>query len=976
MTIDSQALLNSIAELRNNPSAIQRTILQKLEDATNGDIGLVDPTNPFVFLLEASTLNATAAIGQTEALTRKLYPSMAQTEEDLYLHMSDVDYSSRFATPSRTNFIVFIGKEELYDKAVRTDQGQIRKLTIPRNTEFTVAGHTFTMQYPIDLRILAHGGLQIVYDVSRQSPLETLETNIVDWTTVELNGTEFIRLNIPVSQFQISSSTEAINKASAFNTEIDYSDKFHYCRVFMSDAQGEWQEIKTTHTDQVYDPTQPTAALTVFSDRVRVYVPEIYITTNQLGRSIRIDVYTTKGPLDLLLENYEASAFGAQWIDLEGDDDGVFSAPLATYSALAVFSDSVVTGGTNGMSFEKLRERVIHNSLGKQNLPITNNQIATALEDLGYGLVKNIDNVTNRTFLATRRLPVPSNGQTVTSIGASINLFQSSLEFLQNLSTVRDNGARVTILPDTLYRNDNGVIEAVTESERAQLLSMSNEALVSEVNSQRFLYSPFHYVLDTNDNIFTARAYRLDDPKVDARTFVAENDTAVLEISTGSYLIEKKTGGDGYILTVVTRSGPTIKELTDSQVQVQLSFTPTLESNRAYLSGEFVGMTEDGEERIYQFDIGTRYDVTENDELVLTTFKLFDDTDRELTADMLTEFDLIYTVTDYTVPGLRSSDIDNRVADFLLPEGTSSFVGVTNERLRIRLGHTLDNLWSKSRSVVSSIAYQRYEADVPWIYEQTVYERNPETGNIVMDYDSETGEITYNILHEAGDPLLDENDEPVYRHRAGDVKVNGSGEPIPESPRKMLRQAEMFFLDGRYYFANEDTTVEYRDSIPTIIVGWLNDDIEPISKRLLERTELYYYPQSTLGRVEVSAEGGDTLRMDAEQGFTVRFYISPTTYQNTELRVSLSETATEVISQALLSSTVTVSDIIATLEERVGGDVIGVDVTGLGGETPIRALTISDDSVRTTIRKRLTARADGSLTVEDDINIEFIRHGN
>src|SRR5574343_1415585 len=228
MTTTSIDIRDKMEELRANPGAMQRFILARVDNDTDGVITLVDPSNPFVFLTEAAAAVGSAVMISNEINVRKQYGPLAQTEEELYLHMSDVDYVDRFATPARTEFLILIGKEELYAKAVSTGVGGVRKLTIPRNTEVTISDYKFTMQYPIDLRIMSHGGLQVVYDTTRLSPLQSLESNIVEWSVVEINTTEFISIKVPMYQFQIQTTYEKLSAATGFSQTIEYSDMYYY----------------------------------------------------------------------------------------------------------------------------------------------------------------------------------------------------------------------------------------------------------------------------------------------------------------------------------------------------------------------------------------------------------------------------------------------------------------------------------------------------------------------------------------------------------------------------------------------------------------------------------------------------------------------------------------------------------------------------------------------------------------------------
>ena len=61
----------SVEALLSNPSRAQQFSLGMLERVTGGEEVIIDATNPFVFLLEAATANASANLNKTEALVRR-----------------------------------------------------------------------------------------------------------------------------------------------------------------------------------------------------------------------------------------------------------------------------------------------------------------------------------------------------------------------------------------------------------------------------------------------------------------------------------------------------------------------------------------------------------------------------------------------------------------------------------------------------------------------------------------------------------------------------------------------------------------------------------------------------------------------------------------------------------------------------------------------------------------------------------------
>lgn len=967
---DVNQLKDRISRLRHNPAAMQREVLGLLDKQAAGELDVVDPSNPFIFLLEASTVLTSASMVEAEALTRQQYGSMALTEDELYLHMSDHDFIGRFATPSRTTFTILISKEEVMQRAVPvTSNGSrttFKKLVIPRNTEFRVSDYTFSMQYPIELRVMNHGGIQVVYDVSKVSPLQNVETNVVDWTVTNIERHEFIRINIPVSQFKLNTHYAKLSQATGYQKTFEFSDQFYYCRVYHAKASGGWQEIKTTHTEQVFDPLTPTVVLKVLDGRIVVTVPHVYLTTRRLDRELRIDVYTTKGPLDLILDNYEVNSFSAEWRDLDQDDNGVYSAPLSTLTNMAVFSDSVVVGGGNALTFEELRERVIMNAMGSPNLPITNVQIESRMSNLGYSVVKDVDNLTNRIFMASRQLPVPSDGSTLTGISCIVTPYQATVEELTRYSSVYDNGGRLTLSPDTLYKNDGGVIRIATDTEKEALNELGTEQLVQRLNEESYLYTPFHYVLDTNNDLFESRAYYLDKPEVVGRQFVNENDSLGLQVATDNLVVQRVP--EGYRLRVVTRSGDIVQNLPDNRLVVQLSFRPPGELRNVCINGTLVGKQE--KERVYEFIIETHYDIDEAHRLLITNFQMFEGENRSFSTPLIGDFDIAYYIDEWDVEGQRDSSIDYLGADFLLPEDS---VGIIHERVRLRLGWDLSGLWTNSRSIISSQHYKRHPEDVPDFFDENIYERDPVTKRIIITR-GDNGELDYNLLHKKGDPKLDPEGNQVYRHFKGDVVFDNDGNPIVEHERSVLREVDLLLFDGRYQFATDERTVRYRDSIPTIIVQWLREDIDQFRKWVLEQTSIYLYPQNTLGEVQVMVEEGVIRTVDLEQSFEVDFFLSRERHADGELRAALSEMATQTIAETLTRPVISISDIVRRISTRAGDDSIAVKVSGLGGDENYSAMTINDDSKRCSIRKTITPMADGSLSISDDVSVRFLRH--
>ncbi len=963
----SNEYIRNMSALRFNPLLMQRAVLNKMEEVYQaGPLGS-HPTTPLDFLIEATVATASATVLEAEALTRRQYESLALTYDDLYHHMSDKDYLGRFSTPASTVLRVIMGRDEVIRRSVPYGDNGARKLVIPRHTEVIVGDLTFTMQYPIEIRIMAHQGIQVVYDGSESSPLVNLETNIVDWdiTKYQDQVENYLSIYIPMNQFAIKSEIIKVTISSPVKKTFAFDDEFYYCRVFNRQDGGDWVEIKTTHSDQVYDPLQLTALLRVEDSIVTVSLPKVYQNTNLVGIELRCDIYTTKGPVDLALNTIDISEFSWRWIDHGWNrlTPNTFSAPLANLQTVSFLSDRRVSGGQRGMSFDRLRERVITNTLMSSDLPITNTQMISRLEDIGYDASKYIDNITERSFVATRRIPSPkglSGG-----MGSMVGRLSFNFEQLSKLPTVSDNNERITLLPNTLFEDNDGVFSIVDHDRYIDIMSNTRDVIADIVSTSNFLFTPFHYVLDITTGTFLTRSYYFENPTIVNKYFIEENETMNIQVSTDSYSIKKRLGG--WTLQISTKSSDEFKEIDDNDIYVQLRINPKGENKGAFLNGELISINDQTKERLYEFQFDTTWDVNTNDELVLTSFAMFDTITYPFKVDLVDWFEILYCIKNPRLPGQEHSNIDENLGKHLLP---NDVYGLYHEKIKIDLGVNIDNLWKRSRSTISDVFYDRHTQDVFETYPENVYESDA-AGNTIIWVN---GRPTYTLKHKKGDVVLDINGKPKVLYAAGTPKLDATGVPIVIEGRKIEREADFVVFDGRYYFATSKADLVYKRLVPELIKEWMVTDLYPIRKRLLEKTTLQFKPKTTMGLLDAVIGENKHVKLRADLTLVVRLYVDRSTHKDSKLKEALKNTTVATIARLLDRSVVTTSEMISTIRAALGSDVIGVDMDSVGGYGTQTVITINDNVGRLSIGTKLVNLPDDTFVVRDDITVEFIRH--
>ena len=956
-------LMSRIDQVKENPSLTFRVGIDVLSEVMDGTIDLVDPSNPLIHLLEVSAVQTAANAQEAVRLLRKQYPTLAQDASDLYHHMSDRDYLSRFATPVDSTATLVFQWDQLKNQMVYDAEEECHKAIVPRDSIITVDGVTFMMLYPVVIRLYENGVLNVSYDNTIPSPVFTLRTNIIQArVSTDTQNVKWLFFDVKVLQLAAKTVLDTVTVGKRLNLSVPFTDSFYMVRAyFQSNATGKtWYEMLTTHSDLVYDHSKPTVVLKVVDNVVNIMLPTVYQQSGLVSGAVRFDVFTTKGKVSYNFSNYQPDSFQLKLQALdEYRDLSIYTAALATVSIHALI-DKTVNGGTEGLSFEQLRARVINNSTGDPIIPVTNLQLQSLVENRGFDIVKNVDTLTNRIFLASQKLPYPSDTRLLTAANISIGTIVLNLEYLKEHQNVRINGKRWTLLSNNLYREDNGVIKLLQDKQVHGLYAMGLDEVVKELNTYRYLYSPFYYVLDNTEAEFTTRVYELDNPKIQDLNFIRQNETLQLVVNTGNYKLEKIP--DGYRLTIITSSGAFYKQLSDGVVGMQLAFYQPGEKVMAHQNGVLVGRT-DKDERIYQFDITTNYEIDADDNIRITSAVIPGLDNVSVKTNIFSTFHLFYTTTSLTT-GYRPDESDALINKLLLPTGS---VAVTHEEIDLQLGLALKNLWSRCRSLPTGVTYKRYLSDIPMQYTEDIYEKDPITGSLFKVVD---GKLTYLKLHGIGDVVYDENNQVVYKHRKGDVMLDEAGQPIVEDINNLYKEVDMFFVDGKNFFVTDDPYIDYNKEFTSIVAEWITEDVKDIQELLLEQTKIYFYPKNQLGEVKVSLVDGTEKTIRSEQSLVLDLDVPPAIYTNTVIRQQLSDQTIRLLDQYISRPEVNIVDIHTALATLYGNSVKSFRLSGLGGED-YRLIKVQNKDSALCLKRNLYIQQDGTLIMKEDVTINF-----
>lgn len=970
----------AIDQLQASPIDCFSLALRVLENDNNGAVRYIEAGNPFVELMETAVVLYTNSLDRQTVCLTKQYPSNARNWDDLMRWMSDKDYEGMFSAPGQAPIMFFLDKEEIMNKAVLINDGSgDRKLTISRNSQIVSSGVKLTLLYPIDIIVTSFGTITVKYDIRNKNPLQNIPDLVIPSELRKSERSTYLYFEVPINQIEISSVTLPVTATQGLKRSIKFSDQFYYIRAFMrNDSDDVWTELVVKHNPNVLNNDKVTLAVKVdqLNQTVSVEIPQVYRNLNLIKENLRIDVYTTQGEISVPLFNISDNYFKAEWRDHEAIYPDKFSAPMATFNNYKIASDGYATGGTNGLTFQQVKDKVINRSTITEGIAISNNQINEKLSKAGFNLTQPLDNLSDREFLATRELTTPTTVST-TSLGSLTITHASTIEALTNNKySTRNNDGQITTLPSTLFELVNGKLNLVSDDLMLSLVQQTKtniDAVVNEINTRKFFYCPYFMIHKFAKDQYTVKPYRLDKPKIVTKSIEAENNLLGFSSNIVSYAIQVDKDYAGYSIMVQINPSDTLAELPIEDLKLQLRISDENERYFYWFNGELVTPLNPQTNKpmdnyyVYRFALPTNWEITDNEEILIGDFKI---------PFKLTGSADIFTIVRHSdLSQEYKTEMDQRINPRLFPDWTISnsldYYSLIQEKVVINLGNHLKYLWRRYRPVPEETKYKKYEHDVLDVYKENVYEKDF-WGNDLFDIVD--GELVYRIKHRKGDPKYNEEGIQEVEFYAGDNILDEDKNPIPENGEYgIMRHYDIVLFDGKYYFTNHDKTKDYRESVKDELDAWL-DQVKPFNEELLERTILYVHPRITEGTVKMLLDGGIESHLPSAQALSITFTVDERVANNTEITNDIKTSTVETI-QKRFSREVTISlaDIIQDLKDIMGDWIMGVTIDGFLGNK-YETTTVLDSSISLSIPKRLAITTNLDIIVENDININFVTH--
>lgn len=950
-TVDLDVELGNLEIYKYHPNGIMQVSLNRLNDMLGGKVSVMEPSNPFTYLLETSCLNTAFAVQEFALLTRKLYPRLANTDDDIYLHMSDYDFLGRFSEPSYANVSFNVLMNDFSTRAYYDVATKDRILKLPRHLKVMVGNYVYLLSSAIVIRLTSTGVLDVRFENQDFNNIFPVSTNYINFNTHTVNnGEQYLSFNLELPEVDVEVTDIPVDASTVNSSFVIFNSKrsYYYTRAFYKDKAGKWTEMLVTHTNEVYDVNTPTCIIKVLQSdsKIEYSIPNVYINSGAVTSNVRLLVYTTNGYVSTNFTDYKMSDFTTEYGDVFPEVEmDIYAAPMQLVTKVVYIKNSI-SSGKSGLTFEQLKQAVIDNSIGDRKLPITTKQLEFYASQMNFKIIKDVDIVTNRMYKLEVEVPAPITRYPVTKLNLDIIEFKGTIQTLRHSNGVTTYGNDVTVMRQgTVFRMDNGVVTILSTIEADNLKNLTGPQLTGEVNSNTYLSLYYHYVLDNPNGKTNLRVYDITTPsasQVNFKTFNATANVGVNSVTTNLY-----KSPNGYTLDILTNLKKNTESITERNVKPYLVYTD-VSGAVFFLASNFYTVVNN--QPVYRFLIDSEYYINSSNKLGITNFKDSNGATAPIFIDLNSKLEILYVSN--VIPVLFSAtSMDTYITNSYLYGGTC---GVTNEEVTLSFGVYLERFYAGVRISTSSTDYERHLADVPMVYKATVYDGSNA------------------IVHSVGDAVLDASGNPVIEFQKGDVRLDSYGNPVTTPTDQLTMFLNLLMVDYKVTLSSSPDVIAYSKLIRQFIDTVTVSNAVKVQEQLLDNTEAFVVLPKTIGYCSVKTPTAE-YTIPSSQKFSFTLLVSYDIFNNSIIRDNISYTVIKATDDYLHQATVLKrSELLNILYTKLNEFIVSMSIDQFT-ELNAEYIQLLDPNSRVTIGKLLVTDASGyNLTENIDVVFKLI----
>jgi len=928
--------------------------LETLRKVEENDFTQDSPSNPFAMLLEATATNLSIGLEETHLSENTYYKSEAVTMEDLLVHLSNYDEVDLFSTPAKGKFRFSIPINQIIDNGIYNEARSEWVIVIPRYSSVLIDDLRFTLVNDVRITLIQKGN--VFYTFVEQVISETsigLRNigNTVSAVVVDTDNNNWVIFDMPMLQLYVMSYVAEATPSIPHKVMVENQDYYYRSIVeHQNPADLSWTEVNKSYVDRALDPLTPTVVTSITDDGVRFSIPNNYIKSGELKGTIKYTVFFTRGKIIKRMSNYETDRFT---LDIRTSE---LTEEMANANRLDIIisSTDVIDGGADRQQFKDLRNRVINRTTGELDIPITELQLIEKGRRYGVDLYKVEDSLLRRTFIASRD-PVSGDRSIVTPY-----VYTGVCRFDFNNGDAIQGGIIPTATymvarSKTVYKYDGSNIIPLTANQLKALSDLPIASGAISVSEDKLLTTPYHMVADNSgDNIIT-RFYNTDYPKMDMMEIKQKNKEETINVNINGYNVFKDKRKVTYHV-FLNLYGNSDYEAYKDDMRVQMVFRTTRNDSVTFTSVLDLDKTREfyptATKALHYIRVDMKDYITQQDTVVISNGTL-DGVTREYALGGKLDMN-VYVDNDDVY------DAATDVSKDFMPALPNGCIGLTKESINEIFIQPLHRLWTQSFIEPTTNKWRTHDSDILLRYTEDVYQLYDGCEVQVLDTDGDDicDEINRTLLHSKGDPVLDENDEPIYLYREGDVMVDNNGIPIIDGRRGVVRYNSMVYTEYIFdYIPDEEYTAAVTDVVERM-TDTLLDTMEDLNKTNIDNTNILFSPTRSFTDIELT------------DGVIVPSHVSPriTMYIDKDMERTLPTLANMVtIFGGVLSEEINGAYIdLQVIEEKIKALVQGVTLLSIEGLTPDnrRLISIKDPINKLSIRRRIE-----SIRVTSDIDV-------
>ena len=925
-----------------DPASLQIASLNRLDKALDGKYDIVDPNNPFAFLMENTTMLTASMMQKTENSIRQIYPVLANNKKDLYHHINDTEINNIMSVPGEAIFNLFFNLNDIINNGIESNY--CYEITVPKNSFINVDGVLFTILNNIVIKYFKNGGVYVeaIYDTLDLAfnTNRTLESSI----TTNNDGTDFLMVSLPVKQVKRYKVKETLLLKQPFIKDVVIDDYFTYLTArSISTSLKKEIPLEKTFSEFVYNPLTPSILIKPMDNLLRLEIPSVYIINNTISSYVDMEIFTTKGNINLELSTYNSDEFEMTYdlSEIEYESSSIINSVNCFITA-----STNIYGGKNEITFEELKNKVINYSTGDNKLPITLQEVNDFVVNNGYQFMFTTDTIVKREFTISKYL-----GNLEYDITSNIDLFIGKLDL--NLSNVFSSKIifdenSITITPYQRFKLKNGTLIPLTDNETLELSDMSKNDL-ARYNTEEYFLNPYLYILDYKDNLRT-RVYDINQPDI-TNPVTVYNNSPITPVEFINRTIERKDFT--YDIKFVLGSSNKILKLDPTKVRAQIDLS--LDDNNS--------ITYRGELK-YDDLIGSYI------HFIIPIEGYINNEDKMLFIDSISKVDNafinIHTNLTFSIYNTSEeiSDVDGYDVSTILDDEVSAVL--YKEVVDVRFANNLNSIYRNYNVNFLERKFKTYDKDIHLTYKTNIYELDDD-GTVKLEYNERTGVEELVLKHSVGDDVLDENGNKIILHRTGDIILNDNDEPIIDYINGLTHNIDLLLIEDSFARITDLTYREYvleylqhLSLIPT-------KEIPLLEKSLTENTSFKLTALNSLNKVTIRLnDEWVSFNNFVEPTITINLLRGTTIVVDDELEAKL---ATAL--QELLSDNIMFNEAEEKLKEVVGGDVISVRLSDII-DSEISNIKYKEGSGRFILSKQLLRNNNGDTIVASKIKISVV----